>query len=73
MLISLKYKTGLKAYNICGIIVLCLSSFSECCETIICLLSQLPVNPLPMFSASWRKLALTVNYSKYKVVLESPL
>jgi len=25
------------------------------------------VNPLPIFSATWRKLALSVNYNKYKV------
>lgn len=24
-------------------------------------------NPLPLFSATWRKLALAVNYDKYKV------
>ena len=26
-------------------------------------------NPLPLFSATWRKLALSVNYEKYKVAI----
>ena len=26
-------------------------------------------NPLPLFSATWRKLALAVNYEKYKVYI----